>query len=140
MLWYTDQGMGGPCVGLFDWNTGPIALAVGPNLISVSATDRMNNVGFTQLIVTYTPIEPPSDPDSDETVDQDDSASDDSSASDSSGEPDENDSPETGDENPPSPQVDQEPLVSSGLADDTEEDDQNEALPSGRVVGIGSCG
>ena len=141
MVWGTDQGIGGPCVGLIDWSTGPIALAVGPNVISVSATDRMHNTGSTQLIVTYTPTpsEPQPDPDSDEppesqpdepeeTIDQDDP------------EPVGSDSPETGDDDPPPPQVDQEPPVSSGNTDDANEADEAISLQPGRVVGSGTCG
>ena len=151
MVWATDQGISGPCVGLVDWTTGPIGLAVGPNVISVSATDRMHNTGSTELIVTYTPSELQPEPDSDEpsesepdepdgAVDPNHPEPDDSPASDSSGEPAESDSPESHDENPPPPQVDQGTPVSPGMADDTDEDDGTDSQQADRVVGSGTCG
>ena len=65
VAWSTDQGGSGPCTGLVTWTTGPIPLAEGVNLITITARDGLQNAASVDLSVTYTiPIPlPPTDPD-----------------------------------------------------------------------------
>jgi len=57
--WSNNRGGSGNCTGATDWSTGSIALAIGQNVITVTATDAEGHTGTGVLAVTYQDAESP---------------------------------------------------------------------------------
>jgi len=58
--WSNNRGGSGSCTGTAAWSIDSISLALGENVITVSASDAAGNVGMDILTVTYNDTTPPS--------------------------------------------------------------------------------
>lgn len=59
LAWSNNRGGAGMCTGTSSWDATAIALKVGVNVITVTATDSSGNTGTDTLAVTFTDTTPP---------------------------------------------------------------------------------
>ncbi|MCH7701693.1 MAG: CRTAC1 family protein [Planctomycetes bacterium] len=109
LSWSNDRGGSGPCSGLDDWSTGPIALTDGVNVITVTAIDRADNRASKSIAVERL-IPPPEIDDTPTPPDDDEVPLDDEPTP-----PDDEPTPPDDDPMDPMPDVpDSEPIDDSG--------------------------
>ena len=58
VTWSNDRGGSGTCTGTTEWSASDVPLAIGQNVIKVTARDAAGNVGSDALTVIYTPPKP----------------------------------------------------------------------------------
>ncbi len=56
--WSLGGGVNGVCTGTTSWSASDIALSSGQNVLTVTATDTLGNIGAATLTVTYTDAQP----------------------------------------------------------------------------------
>ena len=56
VTWTNSRGGSGSAAGTTSWSASGIALQSGDNLLTVTASDAMGNLGSDSLVVTYTPV------------------------------------------------------------------------------------